>query len=158
MPLEKLTQVGQTKPWFGEIPVYAQYTFGIAGERFFREIKDNGRIMGAKCDKCNLVYLPPRIYCERCFSELTEWVEIPNKGVVHTFSVSYVDLDGNRLSQPVIIALVKFDGIHGGLVHRLGEIEPEKVKIGMSVEIVFKPKGERNGSILDIKYFKPQAK
>ncbi len=59
MPLDKVTQVAQTKPWHGEIPVYAQYTFGIAGERFFREIKDNGRIMGAKCEKCNLVYVSP---------------------------------------------------------------------------------------------------
>ncbi|MBE0430794.1 MAG: Zn-ribbon domain-containing OB-fold protein [Dehalococcoidia bacterium] len=155
MPVDKVTQVAQTKPLHGEIPVYAQYTFGIAGEKFFRELKDNGRLMGVKCPECNLIYVPPRIYCERCFSELTEWLEIPNRGVVHTFTVSHIDLDGNRLKEPVIVALVKFDGVYGGLVHRLGRVEADKVSIGMPVEMVLKSKTKRVGSILDIDYFKP---
>ena len=155
MPLDKITQVSQTKPWHDEIPVYAQYTFGIAGERFFREIKDRGRITGTKCTGCDLTYVPPRIYCERCFAELTEWVVIPNRGVVHTFTVSHVDLDGNRLKEPLIVALVRFDGVYGGLVHRMGGVEPEEVSIGMPVEVVLKPKTKRVGSILDINYFKP---
>lgn len=155
MPLDKVTQVAQTKPWHGDIPVYGQYTFGIAGERFFRDIKDKGRIMGAKCAACNLVYVPPRIYCERCFGELAEWLEIPNRGVVHTFTVAHADLDGNRLKEPIVVALVKFDGVYGGLVHRLGEVEPDKVTIGMAVEMMLKPKAERTGSILDINYFRP---
>ena len=156
MALEKVTQLSQTKPWYGEIPVYYLYTFGIAGERFFREIKDNAKIFGAKCAKCNLTYVPPKMYCERCFEALEEWIEVGNKGVVHTYTVAHVDLDGSRLEEPVILALVTLDGAHGGLVHRLGEIKAEEVKIGMEVEAVFKEKAERTGSILDIKYFKPR--
>jgi len=155
MPLDKVTQVGQTKPLHGEIPVYAQYTFGIAGERFFREIKDKGRIMGTKCSKCDLVYVPARIYCEQCFGELTEWLEIPGRGVLHSFTVSHVDLDGNRLKEPIVVGLVKFDGVYGGIVHRIGGVEPGQVNIGMPVEIVLKPKTRRTGSILDIDCFKP---
>ena len=169
MPVEKITQVGQAKQWYGgltdkygeaflkskERGLYGQYTYGLAGEKFFREIKDNGRIMGAKCEKCNLLYLPPRIYCEQCFSELGEWQEIAGKGMIHTYTAAYVDLDGARLSEPVLLALVKFPGVYGGLVHRLGEMKPEEVEIGMPVEIVLKPKTQRIGSILDIKYFKP---
>jgi len=75
--------------------------------------------------------------------------------VVHTFTVSHVDLDGNRLREPLVVALVKFAGIHGGLVHRLGEVEPEEVSINMPLEVVLKPKAKRIGSILDIKYFRP---
>ncbi len=162
MPVEKVTQVSQTKPWYGELSpgppeptLYGQYTYGIAGERFFREIKDNGRIMGAKCEKCALLYVPPRIYCERCFSELGEWREIEGKGRVHTYTVAYVDLDGTRLAEPALLALVKFPGVYGGLVHRLGEVKVEEVEIDMPVEVVLKPKEKRTGSILDIKYFKP---
>ena len=162
MPLEKVTQVDQTKQWYGELSaapsepsLYGQYTYGIAGEKFFREIKDNGRLMGAKCQRCKLVYLPPRIYCERCFTELVEWLSIPKRGVVHTFTISYIDLNGNRLEKPVVVALVRFDGVYGGLVHRLGDVEPEAASIGMPVDIVFKPKAKRIGSILDIDYFRP---
>ena len=160
MGVEKVTQVTQTKPWCEQLGLagdllYGQYTYGIAGERFFREIKDNGKLMGARCKKCHLLYMPPRIYCERCFSELEEWCEIEGKGRIHTYTVAYVDLDDMRLTEPVLLALVKFSGVYGGLVHRLGEVEPEEIEIGMPVEIVLKPKEERIGSILDIEYFKP---
>jgi uncharacterized OB-fold protein len=39
----------------------------------------------------------------------------------------------------------------------LGEVDPEKLKVGTKVKAVFKVKKERQGSILDIKYFKPLA-
>ena len=57
------------------------------------------------------------------------------------------------LENPEIIAFVRF--ADGGLIHRLGEVELEQVEIGMMVEAVLKPKADRVGSILDIKYFKP---
>ena len=158
MPVEKVTQVAQTKPLceklgFQGVLLYGQYTYGIAGERFFREIKDNAKITGTKCQNCYLIYLPPRIYCERCFEGLEEWCEIENKGEIYTYTISWVDLDGSRLEQPAVVALVKFDGVYGGLVHKVAEISPEKVKIGMKVAAVYEE--EREGSILDIKYFKP---
>ncbi|MBM3182664.1 MAG: Zn-ribbon domain-containing OB-fold protein [Chloroflexi bacterium] len=154
-PLEKIVQTTQTKSLQGDIPVYGQYTFGVAGERFFREIKDNARIMGATCKSCNLTYVPARLFCERCFNKLEDWVDVGKRGVVHTYTLSYLDLDENRLDKPVILAMVQLDGAYGGLVHRLGEVTPEKIRIGMPVEAVFKAKAEREGSILDIKYFKP---
>ena len=172
MPVEKITQVSQTKPWYGglsdvygeallkssEPGLYGRYTYGIAGERFFREIMDNGKLFGTRCRKCNLTYLPPRIYCERCFEELEEWCEIANKGEIYTYTVGWVDLDGSRLQEPVVLAFVKFGDAYGGLVHRVGEINIEEIKIGLPVEVVFKDKAERTGSILDIKYFKPRRK
>lgn len=154
-PLDKITQVSQTKPWHGECPTYYSYTFGVAGERFFREIKDNAKFLGAKCQDCNLTYVPPKMYCERCFAKLEEWLEVANTGTVHTYTVAYVDINGARLDKPVILAMVNIDGAHGGLVHKLGEVKPDKVSIGMKVKAVFKDKAKRTGGILDIEYFKP---
>jgi uncharacterized OB-fold protein len=37
----------------------------------------------------------------------------------------------------------------------LGEVDPEQLRVGMRVQAVFQK--EREGSILDIKYFKPIA-
>jgi uncharacterized OB-fold protein len=37
----------------------------------------------------------------------------------------------------------------------LGEIDPEQLRVGMRVQAVFQK--EREGNILDIKYFKPLA-
>jgi hypothetical protein len=131
------------------------YTRGIAGDRFFEEIKKNAQIMGAKCKKCGLIYVPPRLFCEQCFEKLDDWVNVSKSGVVHTYTVAHIDIDGSKLKEPIIWAVIKIDNAHGGLVHKLGETKPEDVKIGMRVEAVFKAKKERRGSILDIKYFKP---
>jgi hypothetical protein len=59
------------------------------------------------------------------------------------------------LESPEIPAVVSIDGSDGGLLHMLGEVDPEEVRIGMEVEAVWKPVGERIGSILDIDHFRP---
>jgi uncharacterized protein len=72
---------------------------------------------------------------------------------VHTFTLLYQDIDGSIRRSPEIIAFVSLGD--GGIVHKLQEIEPDAVVIGMQVEAVFKPKEERQGTILDIAYFRP---
>ena len=155
--IERITKFGDAKVWYDNMPIESLYTVGIAGETFFRAIKDRGVIMGTVCHECNLTYVPPMMYCERCFSGLDEWAEVGTKGTVYSYTILGVSLEDNPLEEPEILALIKMEGVHGGLVHRLGEVEPEEVKIGMAVEAVFKPSKERKGSILDIKYFKPAS-
>jgi uncharacterized OB-fold protein len=133
----------------GDFPVHFRYTAGLAGERFLREIKDNGRLLASRCTKCNLNYLPPRIYCERCMSKLEEYLEIQNTGMVETFTQCYQDADGKNLQEPVTVALVRFPKAHGGIVHKA----KGQVSIGDKVRVVFKEKSKRTGSILDIVYF-----
>ncbi|RLC65047.1 MAG: nucleic acid-binding protein [Chloroflexi bacterium] len=143
--------------WEGDMPTLGRYTAGIAGEKFFREIKDNAKFWGTVCPTCDIVYVPPRLYCERCFAHLSEddWIEVPSTGQVHTFTVLHLDLDGNELAEPRLLAFVQLDGADGGLVHYLDEVAPDQVCIGMPVEAVFKEKAERKGSITDIHYFRP---
>lgn len=155
--LQKIDRLHQAIAWQGEIPISNRYTAGLAGERFFREIKERGRIVGTHCPACDLIYVPAAEFCERCFSQLNEWVEVSSQGWVFTYTVLFRDLDDKPLESPAILAYVKLDGSDGGLVHQLGEVEPEDVFIGMEVEAVFKPPEEREGSILDIQYFRPVA-
>ena len=153
MSLERITNPLRARHWIGDMETDYVYTLGVVGERFFKEVKENGRIMGAKCPGCNIVYLPPRLYCEKCFEKLEEWVDLGKKGVIHTFTVATMDVNGSKLEEPVIYALIKFDGVHGGIIHKIGETD--KVSIGMKVEAVLRPPHERKASINDIEYFKP---
>jgi len=139
--------------WKGNLPVNSRYTYGIAGERFFRTIKDEGRILGSKCNKCQNTYVPATTFCEKCLGELTEWVDVGTVGEVYTFTLLNVAIDGNIHETPEVIAFIKLGD--GGLIHRLGELEPQSVLIGMQVQAVFKDNEDRVGSILDIQYFKP---
>ncbi len=133
----------------GDFPVHFRYTVGVAGEKFFREIMENGRLIASRCPKCNLNYLPPRIYCEKCLSKLDEYVPIENSGTVETFTMCHQDADGKELTQPVGVALVRFPGAHGGIVHKT----KGDVSIGDRVQAVFKERSKRVGSILDIENF-----
>ena len=52
--------------------------------------------------------------------------------------------------------MIYIDGASdAGFLHLLDEVKPEDVKVGMKVQAVWKPAEEREGSITDIKYFKP---
>lgn len=136
----------------GNLPVANRYTFGLAGEKFFRALKDEGKIMGATCPRCGITYAPARVFCERCLDELTDWNDLGLTGELLTFTLLCVDYDGNPLDEPELVGFVKFGD--GGIVHKL-EAEPDELEIGMKMEAVLKAKSKRVGSILDIEYFKP---
>jgi uncharacterized OB-fold protein len=153
--LKKIDRLEDAVAWHGEIPISSRYTAGIAGERFFREIKEHARFVGTRCDVCDLVYVPATMFCERCFAELDEWVDVSRRGSVFTFTVLHRDLDQEPLEPPAVLAYVKLDGSDGGLVHYLGEIDPDEVCIGMEVEAKFRQKKDRRGSVLDVEYFRP---
>jgi uncharacterized OB-fold protein len=139
--------------WNGELPITNRYTYGLAGEKFFRTLKDEGRILGTHCPHCDQTYVPAAIFCERCLARLDDWVDVGTSGEVNTFTILYVNINGSPLKKPEIIAFVRFGD--GGLIHRLGEINPDQIEIGMMVQAVFKPSSKRIGSILDIDHFKP---
>lgn len=128
---------------------------GIAIGRFLQELK-NGKIIARKCNKCGRTTTPPRIFCEKCFRESDEWVYVKDTGVVNTFAISHIAFDTTKLEKPIIPAVIWIDGCdNSGLLHILGEVFPDNVKIGMKVKAVWKDKEERKGDITDIKYFKP---
>ena len=137
----------------GEIQINYNWSVGKAGERFFTELKDSKRIIGARCKKCSRVLVPPRIFCEECFVDDMEWVEVEPRGTLVTFGDCYFSTDGKRLKEPWILGIVKLNGSDGGLIHFIGEAKAEDLKIGMPMEAIFQE--ERNGNILDIKYFRP---
>jgi uncharacterized OB-fold protein len=150
---ERLQFAHEARAWQGAIPLQSRYSMGIAGERFFREIKDNARLLATYCPQCDYTYLPPRAYCERCFAELTDWVEVPPLGIVYSYTVLYQDLEEQPLKEPLVVAFVRLPGCDGGLIHLLEGVPPDEVCIGMPVRVVFKRK--REGSILDIAGFRP---
>lgn len=139
--------------WQSDLPVANRYTYGLAGEKFFRALKDEAHIMATHCPNCDVTYVPAAAFCERCLGKLDEWVDVGTVGDVVTYTFLNIALDGSPLEKPEIIAFIRFGD--GGIIHRLGEIEPDQVEIGLLVQAVFKPKSKRTGSILDIKYFKP---
>ncbi len=157
--LEKVTRNIDNRYWdpgVGAFPVKNRYTAGVAGQRFFEKIKEEGKIFGTRCEPCKITYVPARLYCERCFKRLEEkdWIDAGTEGDLHSFTLVYKTLEGEKKEKPTVIAAIQLGD--GMLIHRLGECDEKEIYIGMRVTAEFKAKTERSGGIEDIKYFKPQ--
>ncbi len=144
----------EVRSWPGHMEADYIYTAGVAGDRFFRELKGSGRLLASKCPKCGRRYLPPRLFCELCFVEMTDWIDVPREGRVEAVSVVRVDTHGEPLSQPEVWGLVRFAGIHGGLIHRIG-VDPDRARPGLRVRAVLRSPEARRGDITDIERFDP---
>ena len=131
---------------------------GVAIGRYLEGLQQ-GVLLGGHCRACNRTVIPPRLFCEACFGPMGEYVQLKDTGTVNTFSISHVSWDVRQLEEPEIPAVIEIDGADPGMgiLHLLGEVDPEKVQIGMRVKAVWKPAGERIGAITDIRYFKPLA-
>jgi len=132
---------------------------GQAVGRYLEGLKE-GKLIGKKCNECNRIMIPPRMFCELCYRPSDEWVTLKDTGTVNTFSVCYVNWDASRLPQgakPHLPAVIEIDGASEGMgiLHLLGEVDPKDIKIGMKVKAVWKPANERIGAITDIRYFRP---
>ncbi len=129
---------------------------GQAINRYLAELK-KGRLIARACRKCERVMIPPRMFCERCFRPTDEWVYVKDTGRIFTFSLCYVSWDVRRLKQPEIPAVIEIDGASPGMgiLHVVKRIAPGKVRVGMPVRAVWKPKSKRIGSVTDIAYWEP---
>ena len=137
----------------GEIQIGYSWTVGKGGEHFLTELRDNKKMTGTRCRQCGRVFVPPRVYCEECYADDVDWVDVEPKGTLITFGDSYIGADGKTLDKPWILGVVRINGSEGGFLHYIGEAATKDLKIGMPMEAVFKD--EREGSILDIEYFRP---
>ena len=136
----------------GAFPFAYRYTAGVAGSRFLEALRDRGVFLGSRCSACDYVYVPARLFCERCFSELAADTEVGPGGTLEAVSVGYPGVDGERLHERVAVGLVKLDGADTVLFHRL---IGDGLESGMRVEAVLAR--ARTGSILDVVGFQREG-
>jgi len=125
------------------------YTPGLAGVKVAEALIE-GKIMGVRCR--GELYIPAKTYCPD-HSE-GELVEVRGPWVIKSYTIVYEDMYGEKLDKPVVVALLGIEGARGGLIHYV-DVDPDKARIGLKVEPVFKPREERRGLITDIMFFKP---
>ncbi|MHA1966052.1 MAG: Zn-ribbon domain-containing OB-fold protein [Candidatus Thorarchaeota archaeon] len=132
------------------------WSAGIAYSRFLEELK-NGKIIGRGCRECGRILVPPRMFCDKCFRATDEWVYVKDTGTINTFSISYLDADANRITDPISVAVIDLDGASEGIgiLHFVRIDDPKDLHIGMKLKAVWKPEKDRIGSVTDIDYFEP---
>jgi hypothetical protein len=58
---------------------------GEAMSRFLEELK-KGKLIARKCNSCEQILFPPRMFCEDCFTTTNEWVYVKDTGIIQTYS------------------------------------------------------------------------
>jgi len=132
------------------------WSAGEAMSRFLEELKD-GRLIARECSGCKRILFPPRMFCEECFKPTRRWVHIRDTGTIETYSISYIDKDAKRITEPIFVGVVSIDGASPkmGMMHYFGEVTKDTIHIGMKVKAKWRRPEDRVGSVLDIEYFRP---
>ncbi len=117
------------------------YAAGAAGSRFLVALRDERRLLGARCEPCDRVRCPPAAYCPDCGEDTTQGVEVGPEGEL----VSWTRVPGRG-----VFGLIRLDGADTALLHRL--VGPtDGWRVGDRVRAAFAE--ARTGSVLDIEGF-----
>ena len=139
-----------------ETNVYLPYRY-IAGDYRARAMHGlkNKKFVGSKDSKTGKVFVTPIVNSPESFAPCDEFVELEGRGVVTTFCIVNIPVIGRDLQLPYVAASVALDGADISIFGAVQECKPEDAHMGMRVEAVWKPDGERTGSFDDVLYFKP---
>jgi len=126
---------------------------GETAERFFLALRDDRKIVGTRCSKCEKVFVPPRKICPLCFQDNMAWVEVSSEGVLESFTIVKRQLASLSRKAPVIFGLIRLDGADTAILNYIEDADCKDIKIGMRVAAKFNE--ERSGSMQDIACFVP---
>lgn len=104
-------------------------------EQFYKHISQ-GKLMGGRCKRCGAIHLPPRPVCSKCFSKEFEWVEIPPKGKLLTYTIIHVAPTQFQSMAPYAVGIIQLEnGLKiPGIIR---DVTAEDVKIGINLKVVF---------------------
>jgi uncharacterized OB-fold protein len=114
---------------------------------------------GHKCQSCSAVYLGERAVCSKCGARGKIKAEkLANTGTLYVYSIVHRSFPG--LEVPYVSAIVDLDGggtVKGNLINI--DPDPEKIKLGMPVEVVYKDalgRKDREGNSYVSYFFQPR--
>ncbi|HKQ04106.1 MAG TPA: Zn-ribbon domain-containing OB-fold protein [Blastocatellia bacterium] len=131
----------------GDITIPYKWTTGATTGRFLAELKENARLVGARCQDCGKVYVPPPDLCGECYRPLGDWVPLSGEGTVVAITNVERRMPWSPSPTPYALGLIRLDGADTNLLHMVAP----GVKAGDRVAAVFK--AARSGVLLDIETF-----
>lgn len=153
--IEKQTDPTTPMHWRGNMQADYLYPAGVAGEKFFRHLMQMDSFLATRCPKCEKVLFPPRLYCEDCFTEITDndWTEVPAAGIVRLFTVATRNAHGKKMEQLKIVALIDIERTNGAMLGIIRSQDINKDYCGAKVRAVLRPRERREGTLKDILYW-----
>ena len=128
------------------------HSLGEVESHFYTALRDEKKIMGRRCPVCSRVLLPPRPFCDRDFTDTTEWVEVGHEGSVEAFTVVFQTFKGLP-EAPYCIAYVLLKDADTAILNYVKQIDwtpenvPQNISVGDQVNVVFGE--EQEGKMTD---------
>ena len=117
-------------------------------------------IEGHKCGECSSIFLGERDVCSKCGTQgKLSPTQLSNQGRLYVYSIVHRSFPG--IEVPYISAIVDLDGggtLKGNLIGV--DPDPEKIKFGMPVEVVYKDalgRKDRDGNSYISYFFQPAS-
>jgi uncharacterized OB-fold protein len=114
---------------------------------------------GHKCQSCSAVFIGEREHCSKCGArDAMSPVRLSDKGSLYVYSIVHRSFPGVEV--PYVSAVVDLEGggtVKGNLINI--EANPEKIQLGMPVEVVYKDalgRKDREGNSYLSYFFQPR--
>lgn len=119
--------------------------------RAFWEGTQNNRLLIQECKECGVRIFYPRKSCPECWSSNLTWSEASGKGRIYAYTVTMGGVEQVFAEDlPYVLAYVDLDeGVR--MMTRIVGCNPDALKIGMGVEVVFEKVAEE----LSLPFFRP---
>ena len=88
-----------------------------------------------KCLACNEVFFPPRSHCPQCLGNDLEWVELSDKGTLHSWTQVY--MARSEFDTPYLLGLVDLSDGLGRITGKIIGAEAGQLRIGMPVKFSY---------------------
>ncbi len=127
----------------GGINIPFNYAAGVVGSRFLVALRDEREILGARCERCQIVVCPARSFCPKCNEQTGQLVPVGPKGTL-----------GHRTELPNrrCFGLIQLDGADTAMLHHL---LGDATTLPPGTRVVARFASQRSGNILDIEGFEP---
>ena len=139
-----------------------QYTVGPEAAAFFEGLQ-RGEMLGSVCRQCGQVAVPPKAFCEKCFTRVSEMIPVGLTGTIAASTVVTAPFEGGP-DVPYCVAYVTLDGASTATANYVRGVSlrepvtslPPEIGPGARVDVRFAP--ERRGRLSDFWFVPTGAK
>jgi len=120
-------------------PYHINYIHSYGQDSPFFAGLANKKLLGTECEECHTKFATPRLSCTECGSKC-KWIEMPQKGKIHTFTICYFGSEAFLKETPFALALIEFPGFDTCFLTRIVGVDPNEPDldwVGMNVKAKF---------------------
>lgn len=138
------------------------YFAGETASGFFNAVRDEKRIHGVRCPKCERVLVPARSFCDLCYVETTGWIPVGPGGALEIFTIVAAKFPGLP-DPPFVMGYVTLDGADTAILNLvrgvdLADVDAAARRLMARPRVEARFSDDREGRITDFHFELAEAR